>query len=391
MKAFSRRPFLIAAGIGLVAFCAGLVAVWNIQRKELPRAPGFDDVSAFDDSDIARIDAWLREQVALGQYPSLSVAIVRDGKIAYQGAFGFEDVKAGRKATPQTSYHVASVTKAFTALMAVMLHVRGVVDLDQPVVKYLPKDVSISTRPELGAKITLRQLASHTSGLPRGVPGPVQSVEGRYELEPKRLYDQLANVKLEFDPGTDQLYSNLAFGLLGHVLERAAGKPYEKLLQELVCDPLRLERTAIHENGKLSVATGYSSGFLRHEEKHSYRERFAASGGLIASAPDLAQFLSAHMKPGILRREILEQLHKASRLSDGSMAGTTLGWSIKSLGSVGCILEKNGGRNNCSAWIGFTPGVGVVVLANCGEPDVDAIGHWLLERSVPGGHKPVRK
>src|SRR5439155_1381807 len=99
---------------------------------------------------------------------------------------------------------------------------------DQPVAKYLPKGVSISTRPEIGAAITLRQLASHTSGLPRDVPGAIQSVEGRYQLEPQRLYDQLAKVELEFNPGTGELYSNFGFGLLGHALERAAGKPFEQ-------------------------------------------------------------------------------------------------------------------------------------------------------------------
>src|SRR6185295_18872657 len=103
------------------------------------------------------------EQVALAQYPSLSVAIVREGKIVYRGAFGFDDINARKKAPPQTSYHVASVTKAFTASIAVMLHARGVIDLDQPVARYLPNDVSISTKPALGAAITLRQLASHTS------------------------------------------------------------------------------------------------------------------------------------------------------------------------------------------------------------------------------------
>ena len=318
-------------------------------------APGFDDISAFNDGDIACVDAWLQEQVALAQYPSLSVAIVRDGKIVYQRAFGFEDIKSRRKATPETSYHVASVTKAFTASLAVMLHARGVVDLDQPVAKYLPKDVSISTKPELGATITLRQLASRTSGLPRGVPGPVQSVEGRYQLEPKRLYEHLARVKLEFDPGTDELYSNLGFGLLGHVLERAAGEPFDRLLQEMLCDPLQLERTAIHANDKFRLATGYSSSSPRRERGHSYRERFASSGGLITSAPDLAQFLAAQMKPGLFSSEMLAQLHTPTKLSAGSMSRHTLGWSVRSNEFVGRILEKNGGRNKCSAWIGFAP------------------------------------
>lgn len=390
-SAQTRNRFTAAAIVLVVSF-AGLI-VWNSQRNALPRAPGFDDVSAFNDVDIAKVDAWLQEQVALAQYPSLSVAIVRDGKIAYLGAFGFEDIKARRKATPQTSYHVASVTKAFTASLAVMLHARGVVDLDQPAVKYLPKEVSISTKPAVGATITLRQLASHASGLPRGVPGPVQSVEGRYQLEPKRLYDHLAAVKLEFDPGTDELYSNLGFGLLGHVLERAAGKPFDRLLQEMLCDPLQLEGTAIQVHDKLRVATGYSDSNPRRQAKHSYRERLASSGGLVASAEDLAKFLSAQMKPGLFSSEMLAQLHTPSKLSDGSRARHGLGWTIRASETVGRILEKNGGRNNCSAWIGFAPehGVGVAVLVNCGGPDVDSIGRWLLERSVPGGDKPVTK
>jgi CubicO group peptidase (beta-lactamase class C family) len=385
---------VLAVLIALISLLAGAWNSFKDSRAESPLlAPGFDDVSAFSNDDISRVDTWLQEQVALAKYPGLSVAIVRDGKIAYQEAFGFENIKAGRKATPQTSYHVASVTKAFTASMAVMLHARGVVDLDQPAVKYLPGDVSISTRPAVGARITLRQLASHMSGLPRGVPGPVQSVEGRYQLEPKRLYELLGNVKLEFEPGTNELYSNLGFGLLGHVLERAAGKSFDRLLQEMVCDPLGLERTAIQDSDKLNLATGYGSGNPRREEEHSYRERFASSGGLIASASDLAQFLSAQMRPGLFSSEMLAQLHTPSKLSDGSTANTALGWSVKSNVSVGRIFEKNGGRNNCTAWMGFAPehGVGVAVVANCGEPSVDPIGRWLLERSVRGGHQPVTK
>ena len=380
----------------LITLFSVVAGVWNSFKDswaESPqRTPGFNDVSGFNDDDIARVDAWLQEQVTLAQYPSLSVAVVRDGKIVYQRAFGFEDMKARRKATPETSYHVASVTKAFTASLAVMLHARGVVDLDQPVMKYLPKDVSISTTPKVGATITLRQLASHTSGLPRGVPGAVQSVDGRYQLEPKRLYDHLAGVKLESDPGTDELYSNLGFGLLGHALECAAGKPFDQLLQEMVCDPLQLERTGIHVNDKLRLATGYSSSSPRREREHSFRERFASSGGLIASAPDLAQFLAAQMKPGFFSSEMLEQLHTPTKLANGSMSRHTPGWSVRSNEFVGRILEKNGGRNNCSAWIGFSPDyrVGVAVLTNCGEPSVDPIGRWLLERSVPGGRRPVR-
>jgi CubicO group peptidase (beta-lactamase class C family) len=356
-----------------------------------PREPDFDDVSAFSEGDSSRVDAWLQEQVDLARYPSLSVAVVRDDGIVYQRAFGFEDTGAGRLATPHTPYQVASVTKAFTASLAVMLHDRGVVDLDEPVVKYLPEDVSISNTPELGATITLRQLASHTSGLPRGVPGPVQSVEGWYRLEPQRLYEQLANVELDFSPGTDERYSNLGFGLLGHALQCAAGEPFDQLLQEMICDPLQLERTAIPTDDTLRPATGYGSSGWRLKTRHSFRERLAPSGGLVASVEDLARFLAAQMKPGVFSSGMLEQLHTESTLSDGARARRTLGWSVSPSDYVGRILQKNGGRSNCSAWIGFAPehGVGVAIVTNCGGPDVDAMGRWLLERSVPGAHQPV--
>ncbi len=358
-----------------------------------PLEPAFGDVSAFDDSNIAGVDTWLQEQVELAKYPSLTVAIVREGKVVYRRALGFEDIETSKKATLQTQYNVASVTKAFTASLAMMLHEQGAVDLDQPVVKYLPDDVSISTKQQLGATITLRQLASHTSGLPRGVPGRVQSVEGWYELEPQRLYDHLANTKLASDPGTEELYSNLGFGLLGHALERAAGKPFDRLLQEMICDPLKLEQTAIQSDDKLQPATGYDASGWHFEKSHSFRERLAASGGLVASVEDLSKFLAAQMEPGVFSREMLEQLHARSSLSNGILVGTALGWSVRWSSFLGTYLEKNGGRSNCSAWIGFAPehGVGVVVVTNCGGPDVDQIGRWLLERSVPGAYKPATK
>ncbi len=387
-KLLPRAPAMVilflTVFLGIMAFVALYRFVSDVDSR---RGPGLDDVSEFGDDGIAHLDAWLQTMFD-DRYPSLSVAIVRDGEIVYQRALGFEDIKAGRPATPQTQYHVASVTKAFTASLAVILHERGVVDLDQPVVKYLPDDVSISTTPELGATITLRQLASHTSGLPRGVPGCVQSVEGWYQLEPQRLYDHLANVELKSDPGAAEEYSNLGFGLLGHALERAADKPFDRLMQELLCDPLKLEGTAIQADDTLRPATGYSRR-SHFERKHSYKERLAASGGLVASVEDLAKFLAAQMRAEVFSSEMLDQLHTETKLSDGSASGNALGWSVRSREPVGRILKKNGGRSNCSAWIGFAPelGVGVAVVTNCGGPDVDPIGYKLLEQSVPLSRK----
>ena len=394
-----RLPKAPALVILVLTVLIGILAILSLMSFSMPDGfdsdssfntngglhnPDFDDVSAFGEEEIASIDSWLQTQVDVAKYPSLTVAIVRDGKTVYGRAFGFEDIATGKPATLQTQYHVASVTKVFTATLAAMLHEQGVVDLDQPVTKYLPGDVAISTTPKTGVTITLRQLASHTSGLPRGVPGRVQSVDDWYELEPQRLYDHLAEVKLESDPGTKERYSNLGFGLLGHALERAANEPLAQLVKEMICEPLELEQTAIPTDDTVHSATGYDDSGRQRVKKASFRERLAGSGGLVTSVEDLAKFVSAQMEPGVFSSKMLEEFDIVKSILVGTLPRTALGWSFKFHDRLGAYLEKNGGRSNCSAWIGFAPehGIGVVVVTNCGGPDVDPIGRSLLERST---------
>ncbi len=360
----------------------------TVLRKELLRPPSFDDVSAFGPDAKAQIDAWLAEQRRLAGFPSLSVAIVRGREIVYEHSVGFADVARELPATPSTPYHVASVTKVFTATMAAVLHEQGVIDIDAPAHRFLPEGVRIGPPGDPGDRITLLHLASHQSGLPPRSGNPVQGIDGRYALEPPRLYRQLAETKLLFDPGAGEAYSNLGVGLLGHLLERATGKTYAELLRDLISDPLGLGQTAVSPAPNLDVARGYEAGGNR-PAGYDYRSRLVGSGGLVSSARDLAAFLSLHLGqvqqdgqpiPG----EILRRMREPIRLADGTPSRTGLGWSVRSRRSIGRIIKKNGGRHNTSAWVGFAPdhGVGVVVLANAGDPDVDPIGYWLLERAA---------
>ena len=387
-------------GVGL---CVAVMIAWVPQMLSACQEPAekptkqvvppdeaqFIDVSAFGKRDISHIDKWLKQQVELAGYPSLCVAIVRDGKVVYRGVHGLENIKAGRKATTESVYHVASVTKMFTGTLAALLHEKGVIDLDEPVAKHLPRNVRLSTDATVGTTITFRQLASHSSGLPRRVPGAVQSVEGRYKLEPRRLYSHLAEAKLEFKPGTTTGYSNLGFGLLGHAMERAAGKPFDQLVQELICEPLGLKRTAIQVDDKLRPVTGY---WRRRERTHSFKTRLAASGGLVTSVDDLTKFLLAQMSPGVFSRDVLKQV-QTNWANTNSIVRNGLGCSLSRNNFVGRIVNKNGGRVNCSAWIGFSPEhrVGVVAVTNCGDRDVDPIARSLLARSIPAAYKPVTK
>ena len=353
-------------------------------------------IDPIDDSDFGGVDAYLSE-LAEASYPSLSVALVRGGHIEYVKSFGMADFTEKRPATPQTPYHTASVTKVFTATVAAILHDQGVIDLDSPVVNHLPEGVRIGRNPQWGEHITLRQLASHTSGLPHGVPGPVQSEKHVYALEPDKLFTQLPNVRMIAKPGEVEAYSNLGYGLLGHALERATGKSLDALIRERLGDPLGMTQTFIPQTDSdpqrvATIATGYQSflGF-RRRHAHSVQSRMAGSGGLASSAEDLAKFLIANMRGGSLPVAVCELTQTATSIGGGGVADTGLGWSLRTRAPIGPVIKKNGGRSNTSAWIGFSPehDVGVVVVANIGDPPVDPIGYELLTAMIPIESRPL--
>ncbi len=392
------RAMLVAVSAMIAGYLAFSVAR-PTERTGQPfiPAPAFDQLGSFDVQEKAQLDAYLESVRKAGDYPALMVSIVGNGKVLYQNALGHADSEALTKATPDTLWHVASVTKAFTATLAAVLHQEGTIDLDKPAIDYLPDSFQLTTDAATGATITLRQLASHTSGLPRSNRSDVQKTKGRYDLDPEMLYDQLVDVELQFPPGTDEDYSNLGFGLLGHVLSIAAGASFDDLLKEKILKPLSMNTSGINvaEEHSDLMATGYGRTAPRERSAHSFANRMEGSGGLITSVSELSSYLLAQI-PGdenetVFPRSVLTNLHTEVMLNDGTPSGTALGWSMEELPSIGRVIEKNGGRINTSAWIGFSPEgrVGVAVIVNCGDAEKEAIGRWLLERVAP--HSDITK
>lgn len=156
------RPKTPALFVLLLVVVMPILALLALRSFISIRGPSLEDISAFSDSDVEHLDDWLI-RLSESSYPSLGTVVVRDGEVIYQSVTGFADKESGRVASADTPYHVASVTKVFMATLAVILDEQGLVGLDEPVVKYLPAGVQLSTTPAKGRLITLRQLASHTS------------------------------------------------------------------------------------------------------------------------------------------------------------------------------------------------------------------------------------
>ena len=160
-----------------------------------------------------KIEAALKKSGA----PSVSVAVVQDGKIAFAKAFGNADLETGRPADMNTRYAVGSISKQFTAAALLLLQEQGKLSLDDKVSKYFPN----LTR---AGEITIRQLLSHTSGYEDYAPQDYIIPDWTRPITPAAILDRWANKPLNFDPGTKWQYSNTNYVLAGEIFEKVSGR-----------------------------------------------------------------------------------------------------------------------------------------------------------------------
>jgi D-alanyl-D-alanine-carboxypeptidase/D-alanyl-D-alanine-endopeptidase len=283
-----------------------------------------------------------------------------------------------------TIFEIGSVTKVFTATLLAGMVDDGLLALDDPVQDHLPTGVELPVR---GRPITLADLATHTAGLPR-LPHGFLLPSVRHRRNPyawftvEDLYAGLPETRLRRPPGGRPRYSNLGYGLLGHVLALRAGRDYEQLVQERICRPLELEDT--HVSVPAPARTGFALGHNRRGRPvpHWDLPVLAGAGALRSTVADLLAFLrlqSGEGDPALVRAAALTHAPRA-RHRGGLAIG--LGWTrLPLLGTEHEVLFHNGGTGGFRSFAGFVPEThtAVVVLANSAR-SVDALGFRILER-----------
>ncbi|MEM9281687.1 MAG: serine hydrolase domain-containing protein [Verrucomicrobiota bacterium] len=323
--------------------------------------------------------------------PSFSIGVVHRDRLVYAKSFGDRCLSNSQPASPETLYHVGSVSKGITSsLLMILLH-RGVLALDDPISDYLPDSVEMPTFRGAPEEITVRQLASHTSGLRRDPPNR-RNVWHGFLLNPGQakaystdeLYKAVSGSKLEFEPGLDCRYSNYGFGLLGHVMERAAGKPLERLFKEELFHPLGMNDTTVQldEEARELFATHYWADDKARPRKDRPETPFGevfAHGGIVSSVNDLAKLISFHFGAAndslptsgvsLVQEPQLNADGEPFFLErDGVAMQMALGWRVQNPGEAGGIVNHSGEMDGHSAYVAFAPQsqVGVIVLANLG-------------------------
>ncbi len=290
-----------------------------------------------------------------------------------------------------TIFEIGSITKVFTSLLLQDMADHGELQLDDPITNFLPASVTVPSRK--GRQITLRTLATHTSGLPR-LPdnlSPKDDNNPYADYTVAQMYEFLSSYKLPRDVGSKSEYSNFGMALLGHVLALKAGTNYEALVVNRICAPLKMERTRITLTPELQAH--YARG---HNESGAPASNWdlptlAGAGALRSSANDLLKLLSAEMgfTPSALSGAM--QKTQAPQKGTGFLNKVGLGWQIDTLGG---FLWHNGGTGGYRSYLGFNKdkSLGVVVLANSAN-DVDDIGQYLLgdRNSVDDFQAPKRR
>jgi CubicO group peptidase (beta-lactamase class C family) len=277
-------------------------------------------------------------------------------------------------------FEIGSITKTFTTTVLATMVADGSVRLDDPVAKYLPASVRVPAR--TGRQITLLDLATQSSGLPR-LPAnlaPRDAANPYADYTVEQMYAFLSTYQLPRDPGQTYEYSNLGVGLLGHALALKAAMSYEELVRRRILVPLGMRETAITLSPALRVRLAPGHDAEGHVVPSWDLPTLAGAGALRSTAQDMLTFLAANLDSA----SVFRQTH-VSRHATGN-AGLTIGlaWHILTRPAGASIIWHNGGTGGYRSFTGFDPvrKVGVVVLTNA-NIGVDDIGFHLLDGAMP--------
>jgi CubicO group peptidase (beta-lactamase class C family) len=300
--------------------------------------------------------------------PSVSVAVVQDGRLVYAQAFGYADVAKSRAADTATRYAVGSVSKQFTAAALLLLEEQGKLSLDDKVAKYFP-DLTRAN------EVTIRQLLSHTSGYEDYAPQDYMIPEWSRPTTPLAILDRWAKKPLNFDPGTRWQYSNTNYVLAAEIFEKVSGQPLLEFLAQKVFGPLEMRSAGDCQAASPVDAvayTRYAAGPPRVAEREASGWYFGA-GELCMTPSDLARWDVAFLQKKILSERSYAEFTREVRLANGDLSHYALGLQVGDLRGIPMLFHGGEVSGFLASNSVFPNRAGaVVVLSN--QDGVDLIG-----------------
>ena len=321
--------------------------------------------------------------------PGAAVEVVADGKVVYRRGFGMADIEQGRPITPSTPFHVASLSKQFTAFAVLLLAQDGKLSLDDDVRRYVPE------LPDFGHVIRIRQLLDHTSGLRD--QWNLLSMAG-WRMEDVITEEDVMRVVrrqrgLNFVPGSEFEYSNTGYTLLGLIVERASGKSLAAFSRERVFGPLGMKHTFFHERYSTLVpgrARSYQPSADVGYEGVPLSYSIVGPTGLFTTADDLVLWERNFDDARVGGKALLARMQMPGKLDDGSTLDYADGLFVGDYRGLRAIDHDGADAGFRSYALRFPDQhVAIVVLGNGADIQATRLGQRIADIYLEGQFKAL--
>ncbi len=362
-----------------------LVSTTLVASESYP-PPRFTDPARVQklESAFPEIDQVFERYAATEKIPGMVWGIVIDGRLAHVRSTGVRDRATNDPITPATAFRIASMTKSFTALAILKLRDQGKLSLDDAVSKWIPEFARMELPTRDTPPLRVRHLMSHSAGFPEDNPwGDQQLGETDATLDAWLR----AGIPFSTPPGTGYEYSNYAFGLLGRIVSKASGLPYERYMREQILTPLGMTATTFEfaQVPSANRAIGY-----RLKPDGTYAEEpplphgvFGSMGGLLTTATDLGRYVAFHLSAWpprddaesgpVNRASVREMAHLwtpanlNARSVNGSVRASESGYGFGLRVASDCrfehIVSHGGGLPGFGSYMQWLPEYGVGMFA----------------------------
>jgi CubicO group peptidase (beta-lactamase class C family) len=323
------------------------------------------------------------EEIQHSRLPGFAIGVVKDGKLIYAKGFGVAKLGGNQPITSKSLFHMASVTKTFVATAVMQLVEQGKIDLNTPLVTYLPY---FRLNDERYRTVTIREMLSHTSGIP--------DVQDYHWDKPEyddgaleRFVRSLANEKLVFAPDAKFGYSNTAYEILGDVIAKVSGESFEDYVQHHILTPLGMkDSTLLVRSANPQLLTSphvMKNGALVVSKIFPYNRAHAPSSTLYSSIEDMSRWAIANLNHGELDGQRILKQETAE-----SMWRPVVSVSPKTKEGISWFLAEDEGRHfvlHSGGDVGFESllvldpeeSMAVVAMTNFGDEEKAPVGDFV--------------
>jgi len=302
--------------------------------------------------------------------PGIAVLVARDGNVLYRKGFGRADIKNKIPVTPDTKFRIGSVTKQFTAAAILKLQEKNLLSVNDKLSKFIPDFPR-------GDEVTIHQLLTHISGI-RSYTSKADFMDKVTKtIPPDSLISSFKNDPYDFNPGERMLYNNSGYFLLGYIIGKVSGMPYEAYLKETFFAPLHMTNTGIHHAGiKLeNEARGYAKNNNQYDDAINWDMSWAGGAGAIYSTvDDLLKWNQALYGGKVLNEKSMKEALTPVVLKNGALPAMKYGYGLgfnKYRGED--IISHGGGLHGFVTQLAYFPKekLTIVMFSNTDQPEVN--------------------